>query len=196
MPSRSELTRYIYGEPLIARPGTGDNYSNSAFTVLTSIVEQASHRRYIDYLRQEVLAPLNINDVWVGVTRSSGRRFHEVATYDHPGVSASQIDMAADAMAPNAYGGQVVIENSEGVGGLIMSTGSVARVLATDAVWNVGARESGTRYGEIDGTGAGAVSRDDGLDFGYAINRRITTAEHNLITGQINTFLDQHGSRL
>src|SRR5262249_36020834 len=28
MPSRSDLVRYVYGEPLIARPGTGDNYSN------------------------------------------------------------------------------------------------------------------------------------------------------------------------
>jgi CubicO group peptidase (beta-lactamase class C family) len=195
-PPRVDLVRYIYGEPLIARPGTGDNYSNSAFTVLTSIVEQASHRSYIDYLRQEVLAPLGISDVWLGVTRSSGRLLHEVATYDHPGVSASQIDMSAGAMAANAFGGQVVMENSEGVGGLIVSTGSVAKMLATHAVWNIGPREVGTRYGEMDGTGAGAVSRGDGLDFAYAFNRRILTAEHDLLKGQIDTFLDGHGSRL
>ena len=87
-------------------------------------------------------------------------------------------------------------ENTEGVGGLITSTGTVARMLARHAVWNIGAREFGTRYGEMDGTGAAAVSRNDGLDFAYAFNRRITTPEHDGIKGQIDRFLDAYGSRL
>ncbi|PYR78777.1 MAG: hypothetical protein DMF86_05075 [Acidobacteria bacterium] len=196
MPSRSDLVRYLYGEPLIARPGTGDNYSNSAFAVLTSIIEHASHQSYVDYLRHDVLASENIADVWLGATRSRARRLHEVATYDHPGVSDSQVDMTPGVKAANAYGGQVVTENTEGVGGLITSTGTVARMLARHAVWNIGAREFGTRYGEMDGTGAAAVSRHDGLDFAYAFNRRITTPEHDGIKGQIDRFLDAYGSRL
>ncbi len=185
-----------HGEPLIARPGTGDNYSNSAFTVVTPIVEAASHLSYLDYLRLAVLSPLNISDVQVGATRSNARHLHEVPAYDHPGVSPSQIDMAVDAIAPNAYGGQVVTENSEGVGGLITSTGTIARLLATHAVWNIGGRELGTRYREMDGTGACAASRSDGLDFSYAFNRRVTTAEHDGIKGAIDGFLHRHGSRL
>jgi hypothetical protein len=72
-----------------------------------------------------------------------------------------------------------VTENSEGVGGLIMSTGSIAGVLARYALWDIGARQRGVRYGEMDGTGAGAVSRIDRLDFAYAFNRRVTTPEHD-----------------
>jgi CubicO group peptidase (beta-lactamase class C family) len=196
MPSRSDLVRYVYGEPLVARPGMGDNYSNSAFAVLTSIVERASHRSYEDYLRHEVLAPEGIVDVWVGATRSHARRIHEVVTYDHPGISDSLVDMTPGAMAANAYGGQVVIENTEGVGGLIMSTATVARMIATHAVWNIGGREIATRYGEMDGTGAAAVSRTDGLDFAYALNRRVTTAEHDGLTRRIHDFLNAYGSRL
>ena len=71
MPTRAQLVSYIYGEPLAARPGAVDSYSNSAFTVLTSIVEKASGRRFIDYLRNDVLAPLGIDDVHVGATAAT-----------------------------------------------------------------------------------------------------------------------------
>jgi CubicO group peptidase (beta-lactamase class C family) len=196
MPTRNDLVCYIYGEPLIARPGTGDNYSNSAFNVLTSIVEAASKISYLDYIRRNLLSPLSIQDVYLGATRSGVRRFHEVATYDDPGVGPSQIDMGATAMAPNAYGAQVITENSEGVGGLITSTGTVARFIAKQAVWDIGRRQLATRYGEMDGTGAAAVSRGDRLDFAYAFNRRVTTPEHDDIKGQIDSFLNRHGSKL
>ena len=198
-PTRDQLVRYVYGEPLWFRPGGPppadgtDGYSNSAFAVLTSIVEAASHQSYIDYLRNTVLSPLGISDVHLGATRSISRQPHEVSTYDHPGVSPSLLDMAANAIAADAYGGQVLTENSEGIGGLIMSTGTVARFIAAHSVWDIGGREVATRYGEMDGTGAGAVSRDDGLDFSYAFNRRVTTADHDFIKGKIDSFLNIHG---
>jgi hypothetical protein len=72
----------------------------------------------------------------------------------------------------------------------------VARFIATHAVWNVGGRELATRYGTLDGTTSGAVSRGDGLDLGYAFNRRVTDAEHDQITAGINGYLDAYGARL
>ena len=84
-PTRAQLVSYVYGEPLDARPGTGDNYSNSAFTVLTSIVEKASGRSFIDYLRQDVLPPFNITDVQLGATAANSRRPDEVSSYDATG---------------------------------------------------------------------------------------------------------------
>ena len=95
-------------------------------------------------------------------------------------------------MAPNAYGGQFVMENGEGAGGLIMSTGTVARFLATHAVWNIGPRELGARYGEFAGTGAAAVSRGDGRDFAYAFNHLIDSPAHDALVAQINAVLDRH----
>jgi CubicO group peptidase (beta-lactamase class C family) len=196
MPTRQQLVEYVYGEPLVVRPGTGDNYSNSAFTVLTSIVERASGApSFIDYLRRQVLAPLGINDVWVGATAENMRRPKEVSSYDADGKSPSQIDMTVGVTANDAYGGTFALENGEGAGGLTMSTGTVARFLATHAVWDIGPRQTGTRYGDFAGTGAGAVSRDDGLGFAYAFNRWVDTPEHDVIAGQINAILDRH-SRL
>ena len=72
----------------------------------------------------------------------------------------------------------------------------VARFIAAHSVWDIGGREVATRYGEMDGTGAGAVSRDDGLDFSYAFNRRVTTADHDFIKGKIDSFLNAHGASL
>jgi len=40
------------------------------------------------------------------------------------------------------------------------------------------------------------VSRDDGLDFSYAFNRRVTTADHDFIKGKIDSFLNAHGASL
>ena len=79
-----------------------------------------------------------------------------------------------------------------------MSTRSIVRFLAGHAVWNIGPREAlpGTRYGEMAGTGAGAATRGDGLDFAYAFNRRVTTGDHDFIKGQIDAYLDRYGSRL
>ena len=193
MPTRDQLVRYIFGvHPLDAHPGSADSYSNSAFTVLTSIVEKASGRRFIDYLRDELLAPLGINDVQLGATAANMRKPNEVSSYDDPGFSPSQTDMAVDAIAPNAYGGTFALENGEGAGGLIMSTGTVARFLATHAVWNIGPRESGARYGKFCGTGAVAVSRPDGLDFAYALNYQVDDSDHDALVKQINAILDRH----
>ena len=191
-PTRAQVVAYLYGEPLFARPGAVDHYSNSAFAVLTSIVEKASGRSFIDYLRQDVLQPLHLDDVRVGATAANGRIPNEVSTYDDAGFGPSQLDMAADATAPKAYGGQFTLENGEGEGGLIMSTGTVARFLATHAVWEIGPRESGTRYGEFAGTGAAAVSRPDGLDFAYVFNRQVDTPHQDALVSQINAILDRH----
>ena len=75
-------------------------------------------------------------------------------------------------------------------------TGAVAKTIATHAVWDIGGRQLATRYREIDGTAAGVVGRADGLDFAHAFNRRVTTAEHDGIKGQIDGFLDAHGAHL
>ena len=197
LPTRDQLCRYVYGEPLVARPGdVGPDkdgfYSNSAFTVLTSVVEKASGTYFINYLRRELLAPLGISDVHVGATAQNGRTANEVSTYDDLGSAPSQLDLRPGAVAPNAYGGQFLLENGEGSGGLIMSTGTVARFLASHAVWNIGRREVGVRYGRLSGTGAAAISRPDGLDFAFAFNRLIDDAHYDVLVAQINSILDQH----
>lgn len=189
-PTRAQVLQYIFGTPLVARPGSGDNYSNPAFTVLTAIVEKASGLSFIDYLRRALLTPLGIANVHVGATAASLRRADEVATYDALGVSPSHVDMAQGATAADAHGGMFLLEQDVGAGGLIMSTATIARFVGTNAVWNMGSREVGGRYGRFAGTGAAAVSRADGVDFAIAFNRQIEYPDYDAVVAKIHSILD------
>ncbi|MEO8620488.1 MAG: serine hydrolase domain-containing protein [bacterium] len=189
-PTRAQVLQYIFGRPLVRRPGAEDRYSNAAFTVLTAIVEKASDLSYIDYLRRAILTPLGIVDVHVGGTAASLRRADEVATYDALGVSPSHVDMAEGATAPDAHGGAFALEADVGDGGLVMSTATIARFLGTHAVWDIGPRQVTGRYGRFPGTGAMAVSLANGLDFGVAFNREIEYPNYNTLGVQIEGILD------
>ena len=190
-PTRAQVLQYIFGTPLVARPGTGDNYSNPAFTVLTAIVEKASRLSFIDYLRRAVLAPLGIVDVHVGATATSLRREDEVATYDAPGVSPSHMDMADGATAPDAHGGKFVLEQDVGAGGLIMPTATIARFLGMHAgPRDIGVTRSRRAIRPVRGHRASAVSRADGLDFAVAFNREIEYPDYDALVAQIHSILD------
>ena len=195
-PTLRQVLQYIYGTPLVARPGTSDNYSNAAFTVLTAIVEKASGVSFIEYLRRAVLTPLGITDVHVGATVEALRRADEVATYDAPGVSPSHLDMTAEATAPNAHGGMFALEQDVGAGGLIMSTATIARFVATHAVWEIGAREVNGhvngRYGKFAGSGSAAQCRPDGIDFAFSFNRELDYPEYDALKDQLLRIIDEH----
>jgi CubicO group peptidase (beta-lactamase class C family) len=195
VPTRDQLVRFLYGEPLKRPPP----YSNSAFTMLTSIVEKAFESSFIEFLNFELLGPLGIHDVDVGATAENGRKPKEVSSYDDDGTSPAQTDMSPGAVAPNAYGGKFVLENGEGAGGLITSTGTIARFLGANAVYDVGPRlpfSNGSRYGRFAGSGAAAVNRIDGVDFAFAFNRLVPDDEdYKLLAKQINRIIDRH-SRL
>ena len=194
-PSRDQLVRYMYGEPLAFAPGTSEHYSNIAFTVLTSVIEAASGRSYRDYLQSDVLGSMGIADIHVATTVHASRP-GEVAGYDDPGIGLSWLQPRARVWEPNAYGGSFTLENGEGSGGLVTSAITIARVIARHAVWDVGPRQVAARYGILDGTTAGAVSRGDGLDFGFVFNRRVSSTEHDRIRTAIDRYLDVHGGAL
>jgi CubicO group peptidase (beta-lactamase class C family) len=198
---RALLLRYLFGLPLIDAIPAGGLYSNTAFYLLTSVVEQASGLPFIAALGRDVLGDLDIHDVTVAATAAGARQPDEVPTYDHADVHASQLDYAPDALVPSAYGGDVVLENSAGAGGLLTSAPSIARLIARYPVWNTDnahltGREVATRYGTLDGTSSGASSRDDGLDFAFLFNRRVTDAEHDEIRDAIHSVLNTHGGAL
>jgi hypothetical protein len=78
----------------------------------------------------------------VGATTVGARQPNEVATYDHAGLHASQLDFAPLAMAPDADGGSFVLENGAGSGGLVTSAPSITRLIARYPVWNATAGTS------------------------------------------------------
>jgi CubicO group peptidase (beta-lactamase class C family) len=66
---RRLLLHYLYGLPLIGAIPADGLYSNSAFFLLTSVVEQASGRPFVAALERHVPGELDIRDVEGGGDR-------------------------------------------------------------------------------------------------------------------------------
>jgi CubicO group peptidase (beta-lactamase class C family) len=66
---RPELRKVFESRPLAFAPGTQWSYSNSGYYLLGLLVEAASGRDYYDYLRESVLAPLGIKQIYTGDDR-------------------------------------------------------------------------------------------------------------------------------
>ncbi len=188
-PTLDEVVRYIRGLPLIAGPGMG-SYSNSAFHVLNLVLERTSGRTFIDDLNRRVLGPEGFGDVFVASTRPGVRAPGEVPGYDASFVGPSTYDTAADAIAAVAYGGDVFTDSLPAAGGLATSTPTIARFIASHAVWGGGGRTLATRYGNFAGTAAMATSRADGLDVAVLVNRDISDADKDALMAKIHGLLD------
>ncbi len=63
----SEWTDSISGRELKSKPGTEYAYSNVNFNLLGRIIENVSGMSYRDYMEQEILVPLGLNNTFVGM---------------------------------------------------------------------------------------------------------------------------------
>ncbi|HEX4792566.1 MAG TPA: serine hydrolase domain-containing protein [Humisphaera sp.] len=76
------IIRYMMGRELDFDPGTREVYSNFGYCVLGRVIEQVSGEPYEKYVREHVLAPLNISSMRLGHTLAKDRAPGEVVYYD------------------------------------------------------------------------------------------------------------------
>ncbi len=57
------VTRYGLSQPLDFAPGSASHYSNFSYFLAKRVVERAARQPYETYVRQQVLAPLGVNDM-------------------------------------------------------------------------------------------------------------------------------------
>lgn len=200
-PTLDDVVRHIYGQPLRSNPGTvaaqDNGYSNAAFHVLTAVVQRAAGRDIDDYIRTRLLAPFGVGDLFVASTRAGAPGPGEVPQYDAPSVSPSLLDTSAGALAPDAYGGQVLLELAPGAGGFATSAPTVARFIGRHAVWDGdNGRVVNTRYGDFAGTATAAHSRWDGLDLAFAFNYWVPDAAKNALVATLDRILDDFAPTL
>jgi CubicO group peptidase (beta-lactamase class C family) len=172
-PTKRDLARYMYGEPLQFDPGTNSQYSNFGYVLLGLVVEQVTGKSFTDFVRQSVLAPLGINDVFLARTRREQRREREV-TYDDPGLGVTALDPHSNELLPACYGGGgYLTETMDSGGGLCATTTALVQFINKNAAWGIGDRNPGSaRSGGMAGTASLMVSRWDGVDYAYAFNTR------------------------
>jgi N-acyl-D-amino-acid deacylase len=83
-PSPEDLVRFYTGRPLDLSPGTRYAYSNFGYVALGRVIETAAGVPYDAYMREAVLAPLEITGIALGHTRPEDRPEAEVHYYDQP----------------------------------------------------------------------------------------------------------------
>jgi len=76
------IIRYMMGRELDFDPGTRESYSNFGYCVLGRVVEHVSGESYEKYVREHMLAPLDIHSMRLGHTLPKDRAPGEVIYYD------------------------------------------------------------------------------------------------------------------
>ena len=172
-PSKFDIARYVYGEPLQFTPGVKSQYSNTGYTTLAALVERVTNTPYETYLRNTILQPDGITGVRMARTLRSQRLPNE-AFYDDPNVWWSAAEAHLQKLTAFCYGGEGwTTEAMDGSGGLCASANALVQFIRLHAVWGRGGRMAGAaRTGGMAGVSSRAESRGDGVDFAFVFNTR------------------------
>lgn len=203
-PSKKQMASYMMGRvPLVFSPGTTPNltdgsgnkrnpYSNFGYVMLGLVVEHASGKNFTDYVKQTVLTPLGISDVYLAATLMSHRRPNE-ALAESPYVVPTALDPNSNTLLPVAYGG-FVLETMDSGGGLIATVPALAKLIHHYAAWGAALRTPSARTGSEDGTRTRIGSLTNGTDYAFAFNTRWNL--ENVVDNAGTEYIDKFGSDL
>ena len=122
--------------PLEYEPGQDYEYSNVGYQILGQIIEVQTGMGYEDYITDNVLTPMGIHSMSIGMTMPDQRAEHEVSYFDdYTGWChfPSGQDEDGDPIFPTAPGpdcGAFVIEEKDGGGGWIATASDYARFIS------------------------------------------------------------------
>lgn len=127
------ILRWMGGRPLDFDPGQNYAYSNYGYCLLGRLIEQVTGRAYEEYVRSEILAPLNITAMQIGRTQVSERSEREVIYYPVSKLAPSVFQATLNQKVPHPYGAWY-LEAMDSHGGWLASATDIARFAA--AFWN------------------------------------------------------------
>ncbi|QDU30723.1 Penicillin-binding protein 4* [Anatilimnocola aggregata] len=120
-----DIIRNMLGLPLDFEPGERYAYSNYGYCLLGRVIEKLSRQPYEEYVKEHVLAPLQIRTMRIGASHLEGRAKHEVRYYDSK-ESPSVIEATRGKPVPSPYGG-FYLESLDSHGGWIASAVDLVR---------------------------------------------------------------------
>ena len=122
------IIRHMLGQPLDFDPGSHYAYSNFGYCVLGRIIEKITGRKYEEFVRAEVLAPIGIRRMQIGATLDERQAPGEVRYYA-PGDGAGESVFEEGTKAPFPYDG-FFLEAMDAHGGWLASAVDLARFAA------------------------------------------------------------------
>ena len=127
-PTPDELTKIIMRRRLRAKPGESRRYSNFGYFLLSRIIEKVSGQSYWDFVRQNILEPIDAIKF-----KPAGNYRHErhadEATYYGPDTVKVEEYNGSERMVDRVYGGSDV-NGLLGAGGWVTTASDLARVVA------------------------------------------------------------------
>ncbi|HEV2644723.1 MAG TPA: serine hydrolase domain-containing protein, partial [Candidatus Elarobacter sp.] len=112
---RATILRHAYDAPLRFAPGSGNEYSNLAFIVLTEVIARASGTSYERFAHDALFAPLGMNDASFDVTIDAAHRAR----------LAPQLRGESEALLRKQFG---TVPGVNGHAGLLATADDVARL--------------------------------------------------------------------
>jgi CubicO group peptidase (beta-lactamase class C family) len=120
--------RFVAGRKLHFVPGTRSSYSNMGYMFLGKVIEAVSGKKYEEFVRNEVLKPIGITDMYIGRSYLSDRRVNEVKYYESEDSPLIPAYDGSGRMVPKPYGGNP-IELLGPAGGWIASSIELAKLM-------------------------------------------------------------------
>jgi N-acyl-D-amino-acid deacylase len=126
--NQQAIIRYMLGRPLDFDPGAQCAYSNFGYCVLGRIIEKISGVGYGPFVQREVLAPIGIRRMRLGLTPERGRAEGEVKYYMAEREGGGNSNREDD--APTAPYTGFCLEAMDAHGGWVASAVDLARFAA------------------------------------------------------------------
>lgn len=174
-PTATEVARRVYtSRNLTNNPGAFYDYSNISYLVASLVVERVAGTSFLNYVRRKLLAPLGITAVAGCPTAGpAGWPANQVMPEDDQ-LHLTTLRPNDNTEVPDVFGGdQMAKESAHGSCGLASSATALALFIRQHAVWGMGGRMAGRRYGSTPGARSAAVSRTDGVDWVLIFNTRM-----------------------
>jgi len=109
-----DVIRYMMGKPLDFAPGTKQVYSNFGYCILGRVVEKISGEPYEIYVRNHVLASIDIHAMSTGYSHLSQRGPYEVKYYDYDGAPLVDSVFPGEGKVSQAYSYELLTIDSCG----------------------------------------------------------------------------------
>ena len=137
--------------PMNSQPGTGPNevYSNIGYRIMGEIIERKSGMEYEDYVNENVLNPMGINNMEIGQTKLHHQTPNQVTYFERTNntwvsyfpvswddknldfiADEGEISFGNESSTPTQYGGSGPIEQMAASGGWVGNAASYARLIS------------------------------------------------------------------
>lgn len=172
-PDKYQIAQYMLGQPLDFKPGVKEAYSNFGYSLLGQIIETVTGKTYIQYIQEDLFAPLGVTDVYQGVTAFESRLPNE-PYYTCTGKGENVLSPGSQVCWPD---GGWSIEAMDAHGGLVTSATALGRFLDAYCINgkpSTGPGACGTYafFGSLDGTLSLVVQQPGGINYVIILNNR------------------------